>query len=83
VFLVLEKHDQTLLDYCRATPVPDFAVVSRLLCQLAAGLCYARSKGISHLDLKLENIMLDDASRNAGAWLYLLVKYFNNSYRII
>ena len=32
----------------------------RMFCQLAAGLDYCHSQGVSHRDLKLENLLLDE-----------------------
>jgi len=63
VALVFEKHSRTLLDFvCSGGHLQanlSLADCSRVFREIVGALCYGRLFNVSHLDLKLENIMLD------------------------
>ncbi len=58
VHLVLERGDEDLLDYSLEKGALPEAEVSFLFCQILRAVSYMHSCGITHRDLKLENILL-------------------------
>lgn len=58
MYVMLERHELTLLDYIERSGNLSFQKASRILRDIVSGLQHCALFSISHLDLKLENIML-------------------------